>query len=298
MIKRSYKMDGKKYEITLGDVQIDNSGLAQQQFTINGQTFNLQEIELSADKEDSHRIKLEGSFDKKHIAKRGNEDGYIGVTPDEIFKLMEYRVKNNEAGQLEKVALCQLNFDQMSCAEYAAQNNHKIEEREYNVDFIAKHKEVSLTHAQIIGEVPLPDLKKEFPWAYENKSTDGVLRYVPMLGTNAKARDNLKRIRQTVHNNFDGIGLSGSERVNVSAGFYAYNDERIQEIKKALALQEKTAKAKANITLNAPLDEKTERLVAAAESHAQNHAPEKVDEPVRTPTIPNPLQQNGVELSQ
>ena len=142
-----YTRGNKTYQVEAGQVirDINSSWPEQQFFTINGATVQLR---TSVGENNKRSIQLVVVSEKATLSVQ------------EIYDIMDYRVKAGQASTLEKAAMWQLKYKEMARAEAKAQGYG--DSNIYNAHI--------LTEKQVLGMADLPNLKKVFPWAYASKS--------------------------------------------------------------------------------------------------------------------------------
>lgn len=253
MAKEKYTINGQTYEVETGAVSKDKNGGTVQALTINGQkmTLTVQDT-LDNSKKHGKNVVLRMNVDKKNI----DDDGYIGISKSELYKVLEARQKAGKATQLEKVAVYQQQYNNLAKAEALAKGNAEVD-----ADLM------KLTDRQISGSEKLPSLREKFSWAFASRADSLTDKVSQLWSDDAK-------FRVTCREKFEEVKKNAA-RNDWYDEMYIRNGKGT--IKDQFAMQEKASKAKSAMDIE-KVDEGTERLVAAAEKKKtakENSAKEK-----------------------
>ena len=246
--------ESREGTLTIGEQTTDKNGMLQQKLTFDDTDIVIKEIEEN----DSHRVVIDSTLHS-----------------DYIVHLLDVRAKSGNATQLEKVAHYQL--EHMRSAE-AEQLDRLFPKVDSDLDFNdvqqtskwknrksdSSYKKLSLSHEQITGKQPLPDLDKEFPWRIEK---DPLLERIGtkifgfdienQKGSNASKQEILETLRNTKYCISDDMIKDRTSRAPEQD-----KDSMFMRMRYDFALQN----AKDKLGIETPDDEGTERLVAAAKT--------------------------------
>jgi len=250
--KYKVKLNGYNHTLSVGEQTTDKNGMLQQELMLDNTPIVIKEIEANG----SRRVVIEGEIDFNKVP-----------------RLLDVRAKDGSATQLEKVAYYQLEYMRSAEAEQLSRlqptradsmdwDDIKETSKWKNRTSDPSYKKLSLSHEQIAGKQPLPDLDKEFPWRTSSiKFADGILGN--FKETNASKRVFLEKLR-------DPRYTISQEMIIDRKTFVLINNHNNSLTRYNLALQEKSSKSiqeiKDKLGIETPVDEGTERLVAAAQA--------------------------------
>ncbi len=241
-----YTIDGQRYE-----VEVEKSSDGKQKLVINGQEITLQTSRVN-ERGFGVELNIVASGKNVELGKTAYEFAYKGPSIDEINAVMKERVARGTATQMERVAVYQQQYNNRAVAEALAKGKSETE-----ADLL------KLKESQISGKEPLPDIKKRFPWAYASKTERAKDYITQKLNKDAAYRVKCRRfLEEKKEEMFDQMYREGN-KIIIKDGFAKNEDPAENDLHKDLALQEKASKAWSGLD-NSKNDEKTKRLVAAA----------------------------------
>lgn len=250
--KYKVKLNGYDYTLTVSEQTTDQNGMLLQKLRIDDTEIVIREIEENG----SRRVVIDGEIESNKIP-----------------RLLDLRAKSGNATQLEKIAYYQLEHMRSAEAEQIVRLSPTVGDRKNwndvketpqwkNRTSDPSYKKLNLSHEQIVGTEPLPDLDKEFPWRTSYiKFADGVLGR--LKGTNAAKRNFLEKLR-------DQRYIISQDMLTDRITYRLTNNHNNSITRHNIALQERSSKsiqeAKDKLGIEAPADEGTERLFAAAKT--------------------------------
>lgn len=198
----------------------------------------------------------------------GYDFSYNGPFKEDIVQEIKKRQQQGIASRVEQIALYQNEYNNMAKAEALAKGKTENDAQL-----------LKLSQEQIDGKKAWPDLKKKFPWAYDEKWSDGFKKYFDKeTEYKTKCRQYLKEIQQNSSFNIMFKSKSGKSII-------------IEDV----AMQRKIMEEQKKMT-SEQMDQGTQRLVAAAEKRQSKRRSSQTEQQQKTVPLEHIMQNSGRDL--